>query len=95
MRIRPLPPNMQIDLSGIKRRGELLSQFDELLAESKKNPSDVNVLRSLAAAYDYKGMDKEIEETDLQIIKVEPDNYQNYNRMYIFYEEHKEYAKAA
>lgn len=92
-KIRPLPSNMTINLSGVKKRNELLSRFDQIVAYLKANPGSIPAHHDLADAYLYKGLVNEAEHEYLEMVRLAP-TYQNYNLLSVFYTDHDQYEKA-
>jgi len=91
--ISPLPSNMRIDLSSIKKRKEYIDRFDELQELVKKDPKSVQAHLDLATAYRYKGMPQENEKQYLEAVRL-AGNYQAYNGLSIYYLEKQQYEKA-
>ena len=92
--LSPLPPGITIDLSRVRASKELLNRFDEILENVRKNPTDIRARYDLAEAYLFKGMRKETEEQYLEITKLAPRDYRNYNGLGIFYADNGEFEKA-
>lgn len=94
MRLSPLPPGFTIDLSRVKNRHELLARFDELVQQVKKEPDNFKAHYELSEAYLFKGMPKEAEQQYLEMLRLAPNDYRNYNGLHIFYSGRGEYEKA-
>jgi len=91
--ISPLPPNITIDVSGIKKGKEMLAHFDEIAEYVKKNPNDAKAHYVLAQAYTFKHQLADVEREYLEMVRVEP-TFDRYNELAIFYEDHGQFEKA-
>lgn len=94
IQLSPLPPGITMDFSRLKNRNELLARFDDLLLEVKRNPDSLKAHYELSEAYLFKGMPKEAEREYLEIIRLAPNDYRNYNGLHIFYSGQGEDEKA-